>query len=456
MAGSILGNRVLRKEDPKFLTTGGVYVDDINNEPLLVGALHATFVRSTVAHANIVSIDVSDALESPGVVAIYTAADLNLQPVAATYNPTAKRTLLASNKVRYVGEPVAVVLTKLANQGEDAAEKVIVDYDTLEVLIDIEQAMTSTTLIYEECGSNVVFDSTAIGMPDNTGDTMFADCEVVVKGRYVNQRVAPCPLEVRASAAAWDNDGRLIQWMSTQHAQGARDTIQAANGLEAGMIRVITPDVGGGFGAKIGAYPEELVLGAVAKKAGLPIRWLETRSESMTALGHGRAQIQYVTIGGTKAGKVTAYQMHVLQDSGAWVDLGAILAPFMTRPMASGVYDIPTIEIRTTSVATNTTPVVAYRGAGRPEATAAIERAMDMFAAEIGKDAAEVRRMNLIPKFLEPHATAIGQTYDVGDYEESLNRVLAAADYTKLRAEQAARRASGSVKQLGIGVSVCT
>jgi carbon-monoxide dehydrogenase large subunit len=146
--------------------------------------------------------------------------------------------------------------------------------------------------------------------------------------------------------------------------------------------------------------------------------------------------------------------MHVLQDSGAWVDVGAVLAPFMTRPMASGVYDIPKIEVRTTSVATNTTPVVAYRGAGRPEATAAIERAMDMFAAEIGKDAAEVRRLNLIPKFLEPHATSIGQTYDVGDYEESLNRVLAAADYTKLRAEQAVRRASGSVKQLGIGVSV--
>jgi carbon-monoxide dehydrogenase large subunit len=317
VAGSILGNRVLRKEDPKFLTTGGVYVDDLNSEPLLVGALHATFVRSTVAHANIVGIDVADALESPGVVAIYTAADLGLEPVAATFNPTAKRTLLASGKVRYVGEPVAVVLTKLANQGEDAAEKVIVDYDTLEVLIDIEQAMTSTTHIYEECGSNVVFDSTAIGMPDNTGDAMFTDCEVVVKGRYVNQRVAPCPLEVRASAAAWDNDGRLVQWMSTQHAQGARDTIQKANGLEAEKIRVITPDVGGGFGAKISAYPEELVLGAVAKKAGLPIRWLETRSESMTALGHGRAQIQYITIGGTKAGKVTAYQLHVLQDSGA-------------------------------------------------------------------------------------------------------------------------------------------
>ncbi|MFY9481796.1 MAG: xanthine dehydrogenase family protein molybdopterin-binding subunit [Ilumatobacteraceae bacterium] len=454
MAGSILGNRVLRKEDPKFLTTGGVYVDDLTNEPLLAGALHATYVRSTIAHANILSVDVSDALQSPGVVAIYTAQDLQLEPVAATYNPAVKRTLLASGKVRYVGEPVAVVLTELANQGEDAAEKVIIDYDMLETLVDMEQAMTSTTLIYEDCGSNVVFDSTALGMPDNTGNTMFANCEIVVNGRFVNQRVAPCPLEVRGSAAAWDSNGRLVQWLSTQHAQGARDVMQGSNKLNAEQIRVITPDVGGGFGAKIGAYPEEILLGLIAKTAGRPVRWRETRSESMTALGHGRAQIQYVTIGGTKAGKVTDYQMHVLQDSGAWVDVGAILAPFMTRPMASGVYDIPNIEVRTTSIATNTTPVVAYRGAGRPEATAAIERAMDMFAAEIGKDPAEVRRINLIPKFLEPHATSIGQIYDVGDYEESLNRVLAAADYASLRKDQAARRARGDVKQLGIGVSV--
>ncbi len=454
MAGSILGNRVLRKEDPKFLTTGGVYVDDLTNEALLVGALYATYVRSTVAHANILGIDVSEALQSPGVVAIYTAQDLQLEPVAATYNPTVKRTLLASGKVRYVGEPVAVVLTELSNQGEDAAEKVIIDYNMLETLVDMEQAMTSTTLIYEECGSNVVFDTTALGMPDNTGDTMFANCEVVVKGRFVNQRVAPCPLEVRGSAAAWDSNGRLVQWLSTQHAQGARDVMQGSNKLSAEQIRVITPDVGGGFGAKIGAYPEEILLGLITKTVGRPVRWRETRSESMTALGHGRAQIQFVTIGGTKAGKVTHYQMHVLQDSGAWVDVGAVLAPFMTRPMASGVYDIPNIEVRTTSIATNTTPVVAYRGAGRPEATAAIERAMDMFAAEIGKDPAEVRRINLIPKFLEPHATSIGQIYDVGDYEESLNRVLAAADYASLRNDQAARRARGDVQQLGIGVSV--
>lgn len=453
VAGSIFGNRVLRKEDPKFLTTGGVYVDDLHSEPLLANAAHATYVRASVAHGRITNIDITAAMDAPGVIAIYTAADLDLQPIASTYNPKVKRTMLATDKVRYVGEPIAVILTELANQGEDVAERVVVDYDTLEALIDIEAAMTSSTLIYEDCGSNVVFDSTAIGMPDNTGEAFFDGCEVVVKGRFVNQRVAPCPLEVRAAAAAWV-DGRLYQWLSTQHAQGARDGVKKANDLNDGDVRVITPDVGGGFGAKIGVYPEELLLGRLANKLGRPVRWRETRSESMVALGHGRAQVQYVTIGGTRDGKVQAYQMHVLQDSGAWVDDGAILAPFMTRPMSSGVYDIPKIECRTTSVVTNTTPTVAYRGAGRPEAAAAIERAMDLFAAEIGKDPTEVRRMNLIAKFDQPHTTAIGQAYDVGDYEAALDKVLAAADYTKLRAEQAIKRARGDVKQLGIGVSV--
>lgn len=453
MAGSIFGNRVLRKEDPKFLTTGGVYVDDLHSEPLLANAAHATYVRASVAHGRITNIDITAAMDAPGVIAIYTAADLDLQPIASTYNPKVKRTMLATDEVRYVGEPIAVILTELANQGEDAAERVIVDYDTLEVLVDVEAAMTSSTLIYEDCGSNVVFDSTAIGMPDNTGEAFFDGCEVVVKGRFVNQRVAPCPLEVRAAAAAWV-DGRLYQWLSTQHAQGARDGVKKANDLNDGDVRVITPDVGGGFGAKIGVYPEELLLGRLANKLGRPVRWRETRSESMVALGHGRAQVQYVTIGGTRDGKVQAYQMHVLQDSGAWVDDGAILAPFMTRPMSSGVYDIPKIECRTTSVVTNTTPTVAYRGAGRPEAAAAIERAMDLFAAEIGKDPTEVRRMNLIAKFDQPHTTAIGQAYDVGDYAAALDKVLTAANYTKLRAEQAVKRARGDVKQLGIGVSV--
>jgi carbon-monoxide dehydrogenase large subunit len=451
VTGSILGNRVLRKEDPKFLTTGGEYIDDID-EPLLAGALHATYVRSTVAHGRILSIDTSAAAEMPGVVGVFTAAELDLQPVGAAFNPMVARTLLASDKVRFVGEPVAVVVTEQRDQGEDAAEAVVVDYDVLEALIDPEQAVASTNLIYESAGSNVVFDTTLLGMPDVGGDELFADCDVVVRGRFVNQRVAPCPLEVRGAAATWV-DGRLYQWLSTQHAQGAVAPIAAANGVDAAAVRVITPDVGGGFGAKIGTSPEEVLLGPLSKRFGRPMRWRETRSESMVALVHGRAQVQHIAIGGTRDGKVLAYRLQVIQDCGGFADMGTILAPFMTRPMSSGVYAIPAIECRTTSVITNTTPVAAYRGAGRPEATAAIERAMDMFAAEIGMDPAEVRRVNLIPKFDQPHTTAIGQTYDVGDYETALDKALDAAGYADLRAEQARRRAAGDVRQLGIGVS---
>lgn len=453
MAGSILGNRVLRKEDPKFLTTGGVYVDDLLDEPLLQGALHVTFVRSTVAHGAILSIDTSEALAVPGVVAVLTAADLGLQPMPSDYNPMVARGLLAIDKVRFVGEPVAVVVSETRAQGEDAAERVIIDYDVLPALIDVEQAMASSTLLYESAGSNVVFDTTVIGIPENTGDAFFADCEVVVKGRFVNQRVAPCPLEVRGAAVAWAPDGRLHEWLSTQAAQGARGAIAKANGVDPEQVHVITPDVGGGFGAKISCDPEEALLGVVAKHVGRPLRWRETRSESMMVMGHGRAQVQYVTIGGRRDGTVTHYQLHVLQDCGSFVEMGAILAPFMTRPMASAVYAIPNIECRTTSVLTNTAVTTAYRGAGRPEATAAAERAMDLFAAEIGMDPAEVRRKNLIPKFSEPYTTAVGQTYDVGDYETALDKALAAAGYAELRAEQARRRAAGDVKQLGIGVS---
>ncbi len=452
MAGSILGNRVLRKEDPKFLTTGGVYVDDLR-DPLLEGALHVTYVRSSVAHGRILSIDTSGALDLPGVVAVYTAADLDLQPTPSDFNPMVTRGLLAIDKVRFVGEPVAVVLTSDPRVGEDAAEQVIVDYDVLPAVVDMEAAITSTTLIHEGAGSNVVFDTTVLGIPENSGSAFFEGCEVVVTGRFLNQRVAPCPLEVRGSAVAW-SDGRLVQWLSTQAAQGAKATIAKANGLEPDQVLVIAPDVGGGFGAKISCDPEEALLGVIAKKTGTPLRWRETRSESMMVMGHGRAQVQYATIGGSRDGTVTHYQLHVIQDAGYFAEMGTILAPFMTRPMSSAVYAIPNIECRTTSVVTNTAVTTAYRGAGRPEATAAAERAMDLFALEIGMDPAEVRRKNLIPKFMEPHTTVVGQTYDVGDYEGALDKALAAAGYADLRAEQAARRASGDVKQLGIGVSV--
>ena len=347
MGGSILGNRVLRKEDPKFLTVGGNYVDDMD-EPLLANSAAVTYVRSQIAHGTINSIDTSEAAAMPGIIAIYTAADLELQPSPATFNPMVARTILATDKVRHVGETVAVIVSETRAQGEDAASAVVLDIDPLEALVDVEQAMTSSTLIYEGAGSNVVFDTTALGMPVNTGDDFFADCEVVVKGRFMNQRVAPCPMEMRGSAVAWV-DGRLHQWISTQHAQGVKDAVVAANGLEADQVRIITPDVGGGFGAKIGAYAEELLLGKISKKVGRPVTWRETRSESMVALGHGRAQLQYVTIGGSRDGKVSHYQLHAIQDCGGFADMGTVLAPFMTRPMSSGVYAIPNICLLYTS-----------------------------------------------------------------------------------------------------------
>ena len=451
--GSILGTRVLRKEDPKFLTSGGEYVDDLDDERL-TGAAHVHYVRSPIAHGEVLSIDIDEAVSMPGVIAVHTAESLGLEPMPAAFNPAVSRYLLAKDKVRYVGEPIAAVVAETAEQAADAAETVFADIDFLPAIIDPEAAVTEETLIYADAGSNVVFDTTALGMPENSDPAeFFAGCDVVVDGKFLNQRVAPCPLEVRGAAATWIDD-RVTVWISTQHAQGNRTAHAAANGVDESQVHMITPDVGGGFGAKISAYPEDMLLGPLSKAVGRPVRWRETRSESMMALGHGRAQVQHIRIGGTKDGDVTHYQLHAIQDAGGFVEMGTILAPFMTRPMAPGVYEIPNIEVRTTSVVTNTTPTTAYRGAGRPEATAAIERAMDIFAAEVGMDPADVRRKNLIAKFDQPHTTSIGQVYDVGDYEMALDKALEAAGYADLRAQQAERRASGDAKQLGVGVSV--
>lgn len=454
MAGaSILGTRVERKEDPKFLTTGGVYADDLQ-DPRLDGAAQVAFVRSAVAHGTIESIDIEGALGMPGVLAVHTAETLGLEPIPSPFNPTAARSLLASGKVRFVGEPVAVVVAETLEQATDAAEMVFVDVEFLTTHVDLEASLASDVHIYGDAGSNAVFDTTALGMPENSDPAeFFKDCDVVVQGKFMNQRVAPCPLEPRASAAVWEGD-KLTQWVSTQHAQGIKDPFVAANGVDPENVRIITPDVGGGFGAKIDAYPEEQILGVLAKGVGRAVRWRETRSESMMNLGHGRAQLQHVTMGGTKDGDITHYQLHAIQDCGGAVGMGTILAPFFTRPMAAGVYDIPNMEVRTTSVVTNTTPITAYRGAGRPEATAAIERSMDIFAAEIGMDPVDIRRKNLIPKFMEPYTTSIGQAYDVGDFEGSLDKVLAAADYQSLRKQQAEQLAAGSDKVLGLGVCV--
>jgi carbon-monoxide dehydrogenase large subunit len=452
---SILGNRVLRKEDQKFLTTGGTYVEDLPLE----GAAHIVYVRSPMAHARIRSIDTSEALESPGVVAVFTAQDIDLAPMppgAPFANRAMTRPWLADAVVRFVGDMVAAVVADTREQAVDGSERVFVDYEPLSPVVDADTAADNKTLVHEEAGTNVAlripedFVNAGIEQPAAEVD-LFEGCDVVVKQRMINQRVAPCPLEVRASAATWD-DGHLTHWSTTQAPHAVKDTLVGLFELTPEQVRVVAPDVGGGFGAKIGGYPEELFVAWVARRLDRPARWVETRSESMMTLGHGRGQIQEAELGGTRDGKLLGYKLRVTQDAGAYPNFGAFL-PAMTRLMLSGVYDITKVEFASCSVATNTNPTVAYRGAGRPEASAALERMVDIFANEIGMDPAEVRRKNLIGKDRFPFTTAVGTTYDIGDYEGALDRVLEAAGYAKLREEQGRRRESGDAKQLGIGLS---
>ncbi|MFC4947471.1 xanthine dehydrogenase family protein molybdopterin-binding subunit [Pseudonocardia sp. GCM10023141] len=447
---SIMGTRVKRVEDPVFLSRGATYTDDLVDERL-TGALHLTLVRSPVAHGLITAVDVTGAKEAPGVADVVVGSDIELPAVKLF--PAApdgmERGWLATDKVRFVGEPVAAVLTEEAYQGQDAADLVEIDYDPLPAVIDLKAALSDEVLLFEKAGTNLTI---AMGSEDDFDPHLFDDCEVVITQEMVNQRVAAASLETRAAAAVWGDDGRLTIWCSTQNAQSARDEIAGWLGIDASLIHLITPDVGGGFGAKIGADPEFLLVAWLAKRTGRPVKWTESRSENMTGMVQGRAQLQTVTIGGNRNGDVLAYRLDVIADAGAYPRLGMIL-PMFTRMMAPAVYDIPKVESRARAVVTTTTSTGAYRGAGRPEATAAMERAMDLFAVEIGMDVAEVRRRNVVAPDRFPFTTKGGAVYDSGEYAKAIDSVLNASGYTELRAEQAARRESGAAQQLGIGVS---
>ena len=462
---SILGTRVVRTEDPRLLTAGGTYVDDVN-APELQGAARVTFVRSPIAHALITGIDACAALAAPGVIAVLTVADLTDLPApppppeegaddggggGAEGAPLPlgghwSEPLLAVDRVRYVGEAVAMVLTDDRYQGEDAAELVSVDYEPLPAVVGFDAALAGETLLFPPAGSNVAVTS---GTPAD--DAAFADCEVVVEHTLVNQRLAPVPLEGRAAAAAWA-DGKLTVWVSTQNAQLGRFILAGVFGLDPAAIRVVAPDVGGGFGAKIALDRDALLVAWAAKHTGRPVRWAETRSENMVGMTHGRAQRHVVKIGGNRDGRILTYRLDIVQDTGAYPRMGGFL-PFLTGLMAAGPYDIPHVSTGRQVVVTNTTPISAYRGAGRPEATAAIERAVDLFAAEIDMDPSEVRRINLVPPDKFPFSSPCGPVYDTGEYIAALDKVLAGAGYSELRAEQARRRERGDVVQLGIGLS---
>ena len=451
----ILGNRVLRKEDPDFLTRGGIYTADLA-DPMLDGAAHVVFVRATMAHALILSVETDEAASMPGVLGVYTAADIDrmggLAPLPMfppMFSENLRRPWLAAEKVRFVGEPIAVVVAEDPASAADAADLVWADLEPLAPVLDPVASLGDETLLFADHGTNTVIE---YGDVSEFDDSPFEECEVVVRQRIQHPALAACPLEVRSAAAAWD-DERLILWLSTQGAHTVRDLLVEAYGLEPLGARVIAPDVGGGFGPKIHPYPEELLLGWLARQVGRAIRWTETRSENMLAMGHGRAHVHDVTIGGTADGDVRALRLDVVADAGAYPSLGGFL-PSFTRKMASGTYDIATIQSRARVALTNVVPTEAYRGAGRPEATASIERAMDLFAAEAGLDPVEVRRRNLIPADAFPFETATGAIYDVGNYERALDLVLEAAGIKGLRADQQRRRSDGDLVQLGIGVSL--
>ncbi len=443
--GYLRGTPVRRREDDALLRGRGVFV----NSRHLPNSAVVTYVTSTVAHGSVLSVDVDAAREQPGVIDIVTAADLDglgTYPLGSPlFNKAMGRPLLASNKVRFVGEPIVAIVAETATAAADAAEYVIIDYDVLPAVVDPAEALSGEVRLFDNT-SNVVCE---MGDADLVAD--FSQCDVVVSLAIVNNRIQPTPLEPRTAAALWDS-GRLIHYNAGQGVHPVRDLLARIYGLEPSQLRVIVGDVGGSFGAKARPHPEEVLLGHLSRRIGRPVTWFPNRTQDMTGLVHGRGQVQHVTIGGSRDGRVLAYSTHVIQDSGAYPMGGAGL-PGNTKVMLTGCYDIASVGFRATSVATNTTPTGAYRGAGRPEAAAAIERAIDAFAAEIGADPAQVRSVNFHSPDAFPLTTKTGTPYDSGRYQAALDMALEAADRDQLLRRQADLRSSGAHQALGIGIA---
>ena len=453
-AGSILGNPVQRREDPGLLTGANHYVDDLD-----IDAARVAFVRSPEAHADVTSIDTSEAESMGGVLAVYTAENLPADAFQGfpMIDPAYNRPPLATGRVRYVGDLVAAVVAETQSQANDAAEAVAVDYSPRPVVSDFERAADpDSPVVWDGQASNVCFPF-AIPPPDEeTGERPSVDAlagaDQVVSERIVTQRLAGVPMEPNGCVAVPGEGGSMTLYLSTQAAHSMKEALAPSLGLEADQLRVVAPWVGGGFGPKANCYVEYIVAGKAAQALGRPVRWTETRTENMQSMVQGRAMVMNVDLGVRNDGSIVGLKAHVNADAGAYPVIGAIL-PLLTGMLSQAVYDIPVIDFVSQTVVTNTTPIGAYRGAGRPEATQMVERILDKAAAAIGMDPAEIRRKNYLQPDAFPAALQTGVVYDSGEYELALDAVLEASGYADLRAEQQARRDAGDSKLLGIGVA---
>ena len=443
--GSILGNAVTRKEDPGLLTGSNDYISDLD-----IDAAQVVFVRSTMAHASLLEVDTSEATSMPGVLAVYTADNLEIAAVNQSefMDPSMNRPPLAVGRVRFVGDIVAAVVAETHSQAVDAAEQVVVDYDPLPANVDIEAAAAEGAhILWEGADSNVCF---AIGN-EYDGPDVTEGADAVVSERIVTQRLAGVPMEANGCLAIPEGDSMTF-YASTQTAHGLRDALAPNIGMEPENLHVIAPWVGGGFGPKAGLYIEHVLCAKAAQELTRPVRWIEQRGENMVSMAQGRAMVMNAELGVNKDGSIVGLKARVVADAGAYPAIGAIL-PMLTMQLSQAVYDIPAIDFFAQSVVTNTTFIGAYRGAGRPEATQMVERILDKAANAIGMDPAELRRKNYLQPGAFPLTTLVGANYDSGEYERALDAVLEASGYSDLRAEQARRREADDPMLLGIGVS---
>src|SRR6267154_1136215 len=445
-----VGQRIKRTEDPRLIKGLAHYVDDIG----LPGTLHVAFVRSIYAHARISGIDTTEAMKAPGVVAVYTGKDIaNVGPVpCAAALPDLKvpdYRVLATGKALFVGHPIAAVVATDKYLARDAADLISVDYEELPVVIDVEQAAEGGALVHESFGDNIAYKLTS---GEGDIDAAMKSADRIVSQKMVHQRLAPIAMEPRGVLARYfPGEEELTVWSSTQIPHLLRTQLAIMIGIPENKLRVITPEVGGGFGSKLNVYAEEALLGWISMQLGKPVKWIETRRENIQSTIHGRGQVGYIEIGCKNDGTVTGLRYNVFADLGAYHQLLTPAIPTLTGLMLSGAYRIPAIQMNVTGVFTNKMSTDAYRGAGRPEATYVVERAMDIVAAELKIDPVAVRRNNFPRKDEFPFHTATGLDYDSGDYAAALDKALDLSGYAKLREEQTKARAAGKI--IGIGMS---